>query len=884
MLLTIGIQKTYGQDIPKKTKTIPIKTVDDRPDFMGDSLVKIPLADVNKIADSVKTDSIKPKKSPILAKIRRAAVDYEKIDQTKKQITLYNEAELYYQDIELKAGIIVLDYEKNEVYAGRIKDSTGAYTQYPVFTQGKNVVEPDSIRFNFKTKKALIWNSRTDQGEFKIKAEISKRVNDSVYFLRKARFTTAKDIEDPEYYFVADKVKFVPGKKVVVGFTNMVIADVPTPIALPFAFFPMSKESQSGVLIPTFNDTRQRGYSLQNFGYYFALSDNYDLAATADYYTNGSYAMRFESAYAWRYRFRGNINVRFENNINSERGLPDYSKFNSYNIQWSHTQDPKASPDSRFTASVNLGSSKYFQQTINQQNLGSNLNNNLSSSVSYHKTFHTIPESNLDLAFTQSQNTQTERINMTLPSLNFDVAQIYPFAPGDSPKKGFIKNINLRYNVRAQNKIDTYDSLFLKAQMFRDAIIGAQHSIPLSTNFKIFKYFSVSPTASYQENWVFKTVKKQYEPTMMKDTTIIVGGFDSYRTYSFNTNIGTTIYGTFKFGDNKKIQAIRHLMTPSVSYNYTPSFDRYYDTYQTSVRGVLTDRQYTRFENGLYGVPGKTVANSVGFSLGNTLEAKVRDKDSTKTEPKKVMLLNTLNFQTAYNFTSDSLKLSPLTINGSTSFFENKMSVNFAMRLDPYALDNQNRTINTWNIDNGGSLFRLASASSSISYTYSSRGKSKEKDKLNQGVRNGGRTDDLFGTNTDFSDRRDSQFKDDEDEETKFSEFYNSKLPWDLTLSYTTTYSNTARENKITGNSLSFSVSADLTTRWKARVSSGYDFVGKGISFTSFGFERDLLSWRLDFNWLPYGPQASWNFFIGIKSGVLSDIKWEKRKINIPNQ
>ena len=314
--LTLGTTSAYSQDIKKKNTTIPPKkeTTKAKEDKTK-NIVPVPTK------DSIKADTVKVKKAFLEGKVRYKAHDYTKIDQKKKLITLYDKAELYYQDIELKSGIIVMDYEKNEVYAGRIKDSTGKYTQYPNFKQGTNVVEPDSIRFNFKTKKALIWNSRTDQGEFKIKAAITKKENDSVYFLKGARFTTSKDVDNPEYYFQTNKVKFIPGKKVITGLTNMVIADVPTPIGLPFAYFPMSKETSiSGIILPNYNDSNARGFSLQNFGYYFALSDHYDLTVLGDYYTNGSYGMRLESSYAKRYNYRGNFNFRFENLINSERG------------------------------------------------------------------------------------------------------------------------------------------------------------------------------------------------------------------------------------------------------------------------------------------------------------------------------------------------------------------------------------------------------------------------------------------------------------------------------------------------------------------------------------------------------------------------------------
>ena len=881
--LSLGSGKLYAQDIIKKNTAKPAsKQIDSTKKTV--STAQNPLLTTKKENDTIKKDTVLAKKPFLDGKVKYKAEKYAKIDQKKKLITLYDNAELYYQDIELKSGIIVMDYEKNEVYAGRIKDSTGKYTQFPNFKQGANVIEPDSIRFNFKTKKALIWNSRSEQGEFRIKAAVTKKENDSVYFLKGARFTTSKDIDNPEYYFQTNKVKFIPGKKVVTGLTNMVIANVPTPIALPFAFFPMSKETSiSGLILPSYNDSNQRGFSLQNLGYYFALSDNYDLTVLGDYYTNGSYGLRFESSYAKRYNFRGSVNVRFENLITSERGYPDYLKQNIYNIQWSHSKDSKSSPNSSFSASVNLGSSKYFKQSINQVNIGSNLNNTLSSSVSYSKTFNSVPQVRMSLTATHSQNTQTEEINMTLPTLQLSVDRIYPFVGKDGLKKGFFKNINLQYNLNGRNSIVTTDSLFFKPQMFRDAKIGFQHSIPLSTNFKIFKYFSASTAVNYEEIWYTKTIEKSYDTDQSKVVDKIVNGFDAFRTYSFSSSVGTTIYGTFNFGQDKRIKSIRHVMRPSVSYGYTPSFEKYYDTYSSDASGRM-DKQYSRFENGIFGAPGLNNSQNIGFDLSNTFEAKVTDRDSTKTEPKKIMLLNNLNFSTSYNLNADgvtTLALAPVRVSGGTQLFENKMNVNFGATLDPYAIDNSGKRINKFNIDNGGSLFRMTSSNMTINYSLSSSGKEdKNKEKNTQSQRNGGREDDLFGTNKDLGDTRKSQFNDeDSDVVDKISEFFNSKLPWDMTFAYSLTYGNNNRENKIIGNSIMISANADITPKWKAGVSTGYDFVQNGVTFTQLRFERDLLSWRMDFNWSPFGNNANWGFFIGIKSGVLSDIKWDKRSV-----
>lgn len=860
ILLTIGTTSVFSQEI-KFTDSI-----------------KLSSSDLIKVKDSTVQDSSKKKKPFLDGIVNMKAKDYEKMDQKKKQLTLYNEASIKYTDFDIKAGKIVYDFEKKQVYAGRLKDSAGNYIQRPVFTQGANIIEPDSIVYNNVSGKALIWNSRTKQGEMFIKAEISKRENDSVVFLKNARLTTSKNIDDPEYYFLVRKVKFVPKKKVVAGLTNLVIADVPTPLGLPFAYFPMTEESVSGFIMPTPGQNNRQGYFLQNGGYYFALSDYYDLAILGDYYTNGSYGLRAESSYAKRYKFGGRLNFRFENNIQSEKGFPDYVKSKQYNIQWSHSQDVKAAANSRFSASVNLGSSQYFRQSINMNNVGASLNNNLSSSVSYSKTFQTVPQVNMSLSATHSQNTNSQQIDMTLPTFQASVDRIFPFVPKDGVKKGIIKNINFQYNIRGENRIKTTDSLFFKPQMFRDAKTGFQHSIPISTNFKIFKYFSVTMGAAYNEVWAFNTIEKYFSTSENKVITEEQKGFETFRTYNFSTGIGTTIYGTFNFGEDKKIQAIRHVINPNISYGYTPSFEQYFESYAMDATGINFD-DYTKFDGGLFGAPSNNLSNRLNFSMNNTFEAKVKDKESKKDETKKVMLLNNLKFGIGYNIVADSLKWSEMSVSGSTQLFKQKMNINFATTLDPYAIDNSGRRIEKFNIDNGGSFFRMTRANMTINYAFSSTDTEKKTDKQNQ--QNGGTGDDLFGTSTDLSDSRQSLFKkDDEDSEKETStEWYATKLPWDLRLAYSVTYNNSNRQNEISSNSLMASGNIELAPRWKVGFSSGYDFKQKGVTFTQLRFERDLESWRMSFNWVPFGTNTYWGFFIGISSSVLSDIKYDKRQL-----
>jgi len=886
--LLISGSLAYAQDIPPKNEvdlpakdTLTTKVVD-----FGDIISEEPLGEA--VLDTVKNDTIKIAPEVLTDIVDYYGEDYVYIDRKENKVYLYNKAYIIYGDVRIDAGLIIIDNNKNEVYAKGI-DSLGNYSQSPVFVQGTNEVRPDSIRFNQKTEKVLVYNSKTKQNGFNVIAEVTKKVNDSVVFLQNVKFTTSKNIDNPEYYFYTRRAKFVPKKKIVTGLTNMYIADVPTPIGLPFAFFPLTEDRTSGVIIPAIGENSNRGFFFQNGGYYFAINDFMDLTVLGDYYTNGSYGLRTESSYAVRYKFSGNVSMRYENLISSERGFPDFSQSAVYNIRWSHAQDPKSSPSSRFSASVNLGSSKYFQQSINQTNNASALVNTLSSSVSYSKTFEGEPQVNLTIAGTHTQNTQTEQITMSLPNVTASVSRIFPFAPKSGTKKGIIHNINFQYDVAAQNRFIVQDSLFFKPEMFKAAQIGARHTIPISTNFKIFNYLSASANTTFQETWVGKTIRRDYDSAIEDGGAVVtdtVSGFDAFRTYNFSTSLGTTIYGTFNTGDaDSKIQKVRHVMRPSIGYSINPAFDEFYDSYSVPAPvaadpGVSDEIiQYSRFEGSLYGQPGRTFSSSVSLGLSNTLEAKVRNRDTTALEPKKVILLNNLNFRTSYNLASDSLKWSPVSVSGSIPVIP-KLELNFSGTLDPYALDNSNNKIDKFNINNGGSLFRFTAGNVSLNYSFSSKDfetAADDEQKDDETFRNGGRKDDLFGEtieNFDYSE------EDDTDERDKPRSWYNYDIPWTLRVAYTMTYANSKRQNEIQSQSVMLSSNLELSPRWTVGVSSGYDFKQNGITSTQFRFQRDLESWKLSFNWTPIGAfNTSWYFFVGIKSSVLSDIKYDKRRV-----
>jgi len=863
--------------------------------FFGLGIIRAQTTASTTLTDEVLLDSIsKPveKKPLLLAEVEYKAKDCVQIDRKNNKLILYNEAELYYQDIELRAGIIILDYQTNEVNAGRIElDST--LVQYPFFKQGSNVVNPDSIRFNFDTQKALIWNSKSGQNGMDIFAALTKKQNDSVYFIKDARVSTAGKLiggedEGIDYYFKVRKGKIIPGGKIISGLTNMFIADVPTPVGLPFAYFPSSQTKESGFIIPSIGESNLRGYYIQNGGYYLGLSDYFDLTLIADYYTNGSYGFRGDSQYNVRYKYRGTFSFRYENLINEARGLPEYSKSTVFNVRWNHSKDPKSSPNSTFSASVNFGSSDYYRQSVNQLNSPNFLNNNLSSSISYSKSFPEYPRVNISLTTAMSQNSQSKSVNLTLPTFQANMERIYPFAPKVGAKKGLFQNINFQYTSRAENRIITTEEALFGPSMFDNAKMGMKHTIPLSTNFKLFKYLSMSASANYDEVWTQNTVRfSDYDPELGRAVKDTINNIGTFRQYSLSASLGTTVYGTFNFGEDKKIQSIRHTIRPAISYTNKPSFERYYDTYIVDADG--NSAEYTRYQNSLFGIPSKALSNSMGISIGNNFEAKVRDKDSTATGPKKIVLLNNLNISTSHNFAADSLRWSPLRMSSGFSLLQGKMSINFGSTFDPYALDENKVRVNKFNIANGGGLLRLTSANINMNYSFSStqlEGNREEGEEdleqrnQREATSSGGRDDDLFGRAEDFTDRRMNDAENTDPAPTYPS--YRTKIPWDLKIAYSLTYNNSRGQRDFSNNSLMFSGNVDLTPKWKVGVSSGYDFKGQGFTYTQLRFNRDLNSWRLNFSWVPFSDRASWNFFIGIKSDLLSDIKYEKQ--SLPNR
>ncbi len=833
-----------------------------------------------KPIDSTKTDSISKPKGALEFIVTHNAKGYITEDFIKSITTLHDEAYIEYGTTKINAGHITINHKTNVIIATGIKDSLG-YQQRPVVMQDGQESKHDTIKLNYKTERVIAYKTNADLEGFITTTAVTKKVNDSTLYIRDVILTTSKK-EVPDYHILIKKGKMVPNKKIIAGMSQMFIAEVPTPIILPFAYFPLTKGRSSGLILPSYGSTREQGFFLQNGGYYLALSDYFDLTITGDIYTNSSWALSVASSYAVRYKFNGGFNFRYENLYTGIRGLSDFGQSTNYNIRWNHSQDSKANPNARFSASVNLGSSKYYRQSLNEFNSNAFLNNTLSSSISYQKTFVGTPF-NMSATMTHSQNTNTESIIMSLPSVQLSMDRIYPFAPKNGTKKNPIQNLGVVYNMMGDYRIDTKEENFFKSEMFDDARAGVQQNIAMNTSMKVLQHFTLTPGGNYKEVWYFDKVNKQYDQPLDSVIVDTIKGFTTFREYSANVALSTTLYGDVKL-KRGKIEAIRHTMRPSVAYTYRPDFGFYFEEVQQS--NDPTDlTEYSPFENGIYGNPTNGLTSSLSFSIANTLEAKVKNKDSTETESKKITLLNTLNVSSSYNMAADSLKWSPMSLNAGTNFFNNKMSVNLRATLDPYAIDVNGRKIDKFNINNGGSLFRLTNAGLTMNYTLSNKTFEKDSDdsssddssRDNYNGNDATNSDGIFGEDMSVTNRATNE--EDRGDNVKKAKLYNSKLPWSLRIAYSLNYNNSARQQEVTSHSIMFSGDLEFSPKWKVGFSSGFDIKSQGITYTQLRFNRDLDSWQMSFNWVPFGTRATYNFYIGIKSGLLSDVKYDQRQV-----
>jgi hypothetical protein len=805
--------------------------------------------------DSIKRDSLKTiaarkkNKDSLDAPVNYHADDSIKYDIANGKIYLYGKGHVDYKDISLDAAYIVFDWKNNMVHAQGTKDTTGKIIGKPVFKDGSENYKADTINFNFKSKKGRISEGLTEEGGGYVHSDVVKKASDKIYFAKNAYYTTC-DLDDPHFYIVASRAEIIPGKLLVTGPADLVIEGIPTPLFVPFGIFPLSDGQHSGIIVPSYGYSSSYGYYLQNVGYYFALGQHLDLKLLGDLYTSGGWQANVISDYAQRYEYSGTFNFALANTVSGDKEEGTYQSSQNYDLLWSFNQDPKARPYSRFTINIDAASSQYDK--IYTYDPNTTLSSELSSSVSYNKTFQGTPFS-LTANLSQNQNLQTGVANLTLPSIDFDMNTIYPFASANqSAKQTWINKISIGYTFTSENILNTYDSLLFKNFNLNQLQWSALQDIPISTSFKAFKYFTISPSADYQEFWYDQSIRENWNGTQVVTDT--VHGFATGRDFTTSLSATTTIYGLVNF-KHGKIKAIRHVLTPSLSFSYHPDFTKFgNDFYRTVQADSAGDKQsYSIFQNGNYGGPPEGKYGGFGLTLGNNLEMKVYSKKDTVNHSKKITLLNNLTVSTFYNLASDTDQWSPVTLNGNTSLF-NVINMNFSAMWDEYTSDSLgNRTIYyEWNVDH--KLLRLTNAALSFSTSLKS---------IQDGKTNPGATPHVIAGNQIIYYQPDD-----------FTDF---KVPYNLGIGYTL---NLAHAKGLTGldtteytQTLTFNGSLNLTPLWKLTASSGYDFVQRQLSYTLVSITRDLHCWYMSFTWVPVGYNRSYFLTLGVKSGVLQQLK-----------
>jgi lipopolysaccharide assembly outer membrane protein LptD (OstA) len=816
------------------------------------------------------------------------AEGYMKTDLRSKKVSLVQNARVTYGSIELTADSIVLDMETGSVYATGRVDSTGRMAGLPVYKDGSEEFESKELTYNFKSRKGVIRNVTTQQEGGYLQSLTTKRQEDGTLHVNRSKFTTC-DAEHPHFYLALPKAKVYPGEKIVSGPAYMVVADIPLPLVLPFGFFPVQQKRASGIVMPKYGQEARRGYFLSNGGYYFALSDYFDLKLTGTLYTNGTWLADAATSYRLRYRFSGTFGFSYANNVTSYKGLPDYGKSTNYRISWTHSQDAKANPGSRFSASVNMSSSGYDRN--NSYEVSEHVTTTRQSSISYSRTWAGTPFS-FATSLNQSQNVQNKTMVLNLPKGSFNVSRIYPFKPKKPVAKSrWYHDLTTQYTASFENKIDTYDSLLFTSAVWRSMKNGFKHEVPVSLQIRPFNNFSISPSMRYTGVLYTQRIEKRWDPDYYdEDKNKVVPSVinDTIRglTYgqalvpSVSASFNPSIYGTFQFTrKGSRIESIRHVMKPSVSFSYSPDSEFLTSDMFRTVQYDTTGRtrEYSIYEGSIYGTPstGKR-SGTVAFSLSNIVEAKVFAKNDTTGKPKKIKLIESLSMNTSYNIFSDSLNWSPLSMSFRTTLAQN-INVQAGSSFNFYALSDAGTTINRLAVTQGMGLARLTSLNMSLDLDLGQLLKGKSS---NRQLQTPGQGSQAQATAPGEQNPAGSASRSNLPLENKnLDEFgyVRFDVPWSLRMAYNFNYSKPGLRSNIT-QTMTMSGDVRLTPKMAINYNTGYDFKQKEITMTRVGITRDLHCWEMSFSWIPIGYMKSWNFTIRAKASMLQDLKYERRK------
>ena len=796
------------------------------------------------------------------------AADSVAIDLESKKAFLYREGEIDFEDMNLKADAVVLDFNSQRLHANGVVDSAGKYQGRPVFKQGESEYNADTLTYNYKSGKGLIYGVITQEGDGFLHGDKIKKINDSVMYLSSGQYTTC-NYAHPHFAINFTESKLIANDKILTGPAYVSIEDVPTPLALPFAFFPLAHDRSSGILLPSYGWMNGRGYYLKDGGYYFAINDFVDLALLGELYTNLSWALEAQSNYYRRYKYKGNFDIRYGVTKTGIRGDTNtYNKYGDFKVTWRHDQDAKANPNSRFSANVNLISRNYNRNTTNSADY---FNSTTTSSVSYTTSLGSW--FNLALSARESYNIQTGLMNIQLPSLSLSSNTFYPFRRKmPSGAYRWYENISMSYVLEGANNVNAQDSNILKKSILNQMQYGISHRLPIQSTLKVLKFFNWTNSLTYNERWHWSTIDKSIDSTgaLVIDT---IRGFKANRDIGFNSTLSTRIYGmfNFKFGP---LKALRHVVNPSLSFNFRPDFGSerfgYWKSY-TDTTGYV--HRYSIFEQSLYGGPADGRSGQIGFSIGNNLEAKIKPLRDTSDELKKVMLIENLSLSMNYDLARDSLNWSNLNVSGRTTLFK-MLVLNYSGSFSPYEIDSLGNKHNRYLWNTEKRLFKLSQSTWSTQLSWSLNNNTFKKDAPKG---QGQMVAPIMQTPYDYSPA------------LMMGTYADFSVPWNVSLHYTMSYVSAydaARFNinRNLTHSVSISGNFSLTENWKFNISTGYDFTNKGMSYTSIDIYRDLHCWEMRFNWVPFGYYKSWNFVINIKASSLHDVKYEKRENYQSNQ
>ena len=832
---------------------------------------------------------------------------------------MYGDGELKYKSMGLTAEYIRVSMDSSTLFAKGVLDTImNEWVGKPVFSEGQDSYNTEEITYNLKTQKGLIRNAITEQGEGYIVADKTKKVEDNVLMMGGGKYTTCDQHDHPHFYLQMTKAKVKPGDYIATGPAYLVVGDVPLPLAIPFGFFPFTNQYSSGLIMPNFGDDYSRGLYLQGLGYYFAINDYFDLMVKGDIYTRGTWAVSAQSKYVKRYKFRGNIGISYRWDVTGEKDMPDYNVAKNLSVQWSHSQDAKANPYSNFSASVNFKTAGYNRSNINSYyNVQANAENTTSSSISYTQRFPDSPW-NISMSMNLTQRTKDSTLSVTLPNLSVNMSRIYPFKRKVRVgKERWYEKISLQYSGSFSNSITCKEKDFLKSNFVKDWDNRFKHNLSSSASFTLFKYISLTPSLSFNDRMYFSRVDQSWNEELNQVQNDTVMGF--YNVYDFNASISmsTKLYGFYIpfrkwFGD--KVDRFRHVMTPSVSFSYHPDFGedywakRYGGFYGSYDKLITTKDEAGNIvpkldENGLpiYEVvhysrfretPGRGAAATLGFSLGNNIEMKLRnDKDTTGKEPYKVYsIIDNLSINGGYNFIADSMNWQNFGVNLRIKIPKVNYTINLSGQFDPYMYTTTASGSHVrcnelyWN---HGRFPQFLGTSTSFSYTFSNDvvkkwfdKSKKDKENLDTETPEGAELTTTETSKPSLSSSSESS-----------SGYLFAKIPWTLSASYSLRYV-AGREWDDKKNyykmefrhNLSFSGSIGLGNGWKASTSLSYDVNAKKLSYTSINVSRDLHCWSMSASFVPFGPFKSYTFHIGVNASMLSDLKYDTSSADASNK